>query len=67
MMTDIPIITVDEESGTLLVDGVPFDPEIHDVGWQVLDPEGNVVDSGPIVVAEMSGDLAEQFGLDQGE
>lgn len=62
-----PEITVDEESGTLLVDGVPFDPEIHDIGWQVLDPDGNVIDQGPIVVAEMAGEMAEQLGLDQGE
>jgi hypothetical protein len=45
--------------GTILVDGIPFDPEVHQVGWQVFDAEGNVVDSGPIVVAEMTGELAE--------
>lgn len=35
-----------------------------DVGWQVLDPDGNVVDSGPITAAEMSGELAEMLGIE---
>ena len=25
----------------------PEQPEVPEVGWQVLDPDGNVVDSGP--------------------
>jgi hypothetical protein len=27
-----------------------------EIGWQVLDPEGNVVDSGPITIAQFAGD-----------
>jgi hypothetical protein len=25
----------------------PTDPDVPEVGWRVLDPDGNVVDSGP--------------------
>ena len=32
------------------------DPEI---GWRVLDPEGNVVDSGPITQLEMVANLGD--------
>lgn len=56
MMINAPSIYVDID-GTILVDGIPFDPEVHQVGWQVFDADGNVVDSGPIVVAEMTGEL----------
>lgn len=34
-----------------------------EIGWQVLDPEGNVVESGPVVVAEMTAETAEKLGL----
>lgn len=34
------------------------------IGWQVVDPDGNVVDSGPISFAEMTSDLAESLGID---
>jgi len=34
------------------------------IGWQILDPEGNVVDSGPVTFAYLTTDVAEQFGLD---
>lgn len=40
------------------------DPQI---GWQVIDPDGNVVDSGPIVHAEMTAEIAEMLGLNQKE
>lgn len=40
-----------------LADGEP-------IGWQVLDADGNVVSSGPVVIAEMTSDLAESLGLD---
>jgi hypothetical protein len=65
MMTEIPVIEVVD--GTILLDGVPFDPEVHQVGWQVFDPDGNVVDSGPIVIAEMTGETAELLGVNEGE
>lgn len=32
------------------------------IGWQVLDPEGNVVDSGDVVIAQMTDELAEALG-----
>lgn len=34
------------------------------VGWQVLDPDGNVVASGPVTVLEMTTALAEGLDLD---
>lgn len=34
------------------------------VGWVITDPDGNVVDSGPVSFAHMTSELAEQFGLD---
>ena len=34
------------------------------VGWRVLDPDGNVVASGPVTKAEMTAQLLEQLGLD---
>jgi len=30
-----------------------------EVGWQVLDPDGNVVASGPVSVAEMTSETRE--------
>lgn len=62
----MPEITTSDD-GTVLIDGVPFDPEIHEIGWQVLDEHGNVVANGPIVVAEMASEMAEMLGLDLGE
>lgn len=61
-----PDISVADD-GTVLVDGTPFDPAVHDIGWQVLDPDGNVVASGPIVIAEMTGELIETLDLHEGE
>ena len=37
------------------------------IGWQVLDPDGNVVDSGPVVIAELTADAAERLGLTKQE
>lgn len=34
------------------------------IGWQILDPEGNVVDSGPVSFAELTTEGAEMFGVD---
>jgi protein involved in polysaccharide export with SLBB domain len=31
-------------------------------GWQVVDPDGNVVDSGPFVQAQMAADLTQSEG-----
>jgi hypothetical protein len=38
-----------------------------DLGWQIVDPEGNIVDSGPLTIAEMTTELAESLGLNSGE
>jgi hypothetical protein len=38
--------------------------ETVQIGWQVVDPDGNVIQSGPVVIAEMSGELAEMLGID---
>lgn len=57
-MSDIPTIDVTAE-GTVLIDGIPFDPAVHQIGWEVLDPDGNRVDCGPIVIAEMAGETVE--------
>ena len=35
-----------------------------ELGWQVTDPDGNVVASGPISVAEMTAELKQQLGID---
>lgn len=37
------------------------------LGWQVVDKDGNVVQSGPVVIAEMAADLRQAFGLDPEE
>lgn len=39
-----------------------------EVGWRVIDPHGNVVDSGPGIVLEMSTEIggSEQEGADDG-
>ena len=37
----------------LLPDGSP-------VGWRVIDPDGNVVDSGPLMFAELVADTGEE-------
>lgn len=42
-------------------DGTIIDSE--DIGWQVLDPEGNVVEAGPVSVAELTSDALQQLGL----
>jgi hypothetical protein len=39
-----------------------------EVGWLVIDPDGNVVDSGPGIVLEMTTEIGggEQEGADDG-
>jgi hypothetical protein len=37
----------------------------QEVGWQVLDPEGNIVEWGTVTIAEMTGSTAEM--MDQEE
>ena len=32
---------------------------IEDIGWQVIDPDGNIVDSGPISVAHMTSEMLQ--------
>lgn len=39
--------------------------EPEQVGWRVLDPDGNVVQSGGVSIAQMDGRLAELLGLAQ--
>ena len=34
------------------------------IGWQIVAPDGTIIDSGPVTIAEMSGDLAELLGVD---
>ena len=34
------------------------------IGWQVLTPEGEVVDSGAVTFAEMTSETREAFGLE---
>lgn len=36
-----------------------MDAHPGEVGWVVTDPQGQVVDWGPVTVAEMAGDVAE--------
>lgn len=42
-------------------DGTEIDEA--DLGWQVLDPDGNVIESGPISIAELTSDAREALGL----
>lgn len=32
-----------------------------ELGWQIVDPDGNVVASGPVTIAEMTSELLEQL------
>jgi hypothetical protein len=32
---------------------------LSEIGWQIIDPAGNVVDSGPITIAEFVGDVSQ--------
>ena len=41
--------------------------EPEPVGWQVLDPDGNVVASGPVTELEMSAEMGEALGLNAEE
>jgi hypothetical protein len=34
-----------------------------DIGWQVLDPEGNVVDCGPMSEAHLTAEAIQKYGL----
>jgi hypothetical protein len=47
-----------------MTEGLAFEPEDEKdeepVGWLVLDPDGNVVDSGPQTVTEASADAGEE-------
>ena len=38
-----------------------MNPDELEIGWQVVDPDGNVVDSGPISFAELTSDVLEQL------
>lgn len=45
-----------------LLDGLASgEIDADQIGWQVLDPEGNVVDSGGVTFAEMTSDFIERI------
>lgn len=33
------------------------------IGWQVTDPDGNVIASGPISIAELTTEMVQALGL----
>jgi hypothetical protein len=39
--------------------------EPEPLGWQVVDPDGNVVASGPLVIAEMTSELIEKLAQEE--
>ena len=43
-----------------MTEGLAFEPEDDPPGWQVLDPDGNVVTSGGQTVTEASADAGEE-------
>ncbi len=43
-----------------MTEGLAFEPEDEPAGWQVLDPDGNVIDSGGQTVLEASADAGEE-------
>ena len=38
-------------------------PDGSPVGWRVIDPDGNVVSSGPLIELEMVAGLGESEGI----
>lgn len=34
-------------------------PDTPQVGWVVRDPDGNIIDSGPVMIAQAAGELAD--------
>lgn len=45
-----------------LLDGLASgEIDADQIGWQVLDPQGNVVNSGGVSFAELTSDVAEQL------
>ena len=47
--------------------GLGFLPDGQPVGWQVVDPDGNVVQRGPVSEAQMTAVMAESLGITEGE
>lgn len=43
-----------------MTEGLAFEPPDEPEGWQVLDPDGNVVAAGPQTVTEASADAGEE-------
>jgi hypothetical protein len=39
----------------------PVSPDLQVVGWQVVDPDGNVVQSGPVSEAQATAWLSEMI------
>jgi hypothetical protein len=52
MTDDVPDGQSDEQAGEV--------PAGEPVGWRVIDPDGNVVDSGPGMVLEMVTEMGDQ-------
>lgn len=49
--------------GTFVPDGGYPRSRMSEIGWQVVDPEGIVIASGPITEAEMTAELRQALGL----
>jgi hypothetical protein len=43
-----------------MTEGLAFEPPDEPAGWQVIDPDGNVIDSGGQSVTEASADAGEE-------
>lgn len=43
-----------------MTEGLAFEPPDEPAGWQVTDPDGNVVAAGPPTVLEASADAGEE-------
>ena len=43
-----------------MTEGLAFEPADDPAGWQVLDPDGNVVAAGPQTVLEASADSGQE-------
>jgi hypothetical protein len=43
-----------------MTEGLAFEPPDEPIGWQVLDPDGNIIAAGPQTVAGASADAGEE-------
>ena len=64
IITIMPLIlrlaTGNSTGSPLMTEGLGFESEDEPVGWVVLDPDGNVVDSGGQTVTEASAGAGEE-------